>query len=295
MATPETFTISARDGYPLSALHLPAHGNPRGAIVFGSGTGFKKEFYLKFSTYLAQQGYGVLLFDYRGVAGSAPAKLKGFYARQFQWGQEDLGAAWDWMIQQYPTVPHIHMGHSMGGMISGMYDQPEKLHGYIFIASGSPNWRFITWPSRIMVWLLFHVMGPLSTRIMGYFPSPWFGLGQPLPAEVGLDWGRWSKSKTFLNKFFGKEIPVNHYEKVTAPIHAFLIEDDKLATVRGREQLLELFSQAPKKRHLIDQNMAQGRKVGHHGLFSSKHQESLWPIFTQTLEEIITTQKSPSL
>ena len=58
--------ITATDGYRLSALFGTANGKRVGQIIISSATGIRKEFYINFSTYLIQNGYDVLLYDYRG-------------------------------------------------------------------------------------------------------------------------------------------------------------------------------------------------------------------------------------
>ena len=291
MKEPLEIALAARDNYPLSALLLSPETEPKAAIVLASGTGIVKEFYLHFSHFLAENGYAVLLFDYRGVGKSAPPSLKGFYARQAQWGELDLSAAWDWMTEKYPSISHFHMGHSMGGMIAGLYDQPEKIQGYLIIASGSPNWRFIKGFKGIQTWLLFHVFVPVLTRLMGYFPSSWFGLGVNLPSEIARDWSRWSRSKDFIKPFFGKSISANHYPSVQAPIHTYLIEDDELATIKGRNQLMDLYQNAPKTHHELTLEMSQQKTIGHLGLFSRKHKETLWPILLNRLNNLILPSK----
>jgi predicted alpha/beta hydrolase len=55
--TSQPITIPAAiDGYPLAALLLEPATPPRGVVQVHSGTGYKKEFYVKLATYLADQG-----------------------------------------------------------------------------------------------------------------------------------------------------------------------------------------------------------------------------------------------
>lgn len=104
---PQLVTIPAAiDGYPLAALLLEPASLPQGVVQVHSGTGYKKEFYLKLATYLAEQGWAVVLFDYRGIGGSRPASgLKGFEAYMRWWGQRDMTGVLDWVATAFRSCP----------------------------------------------------------------------------------------------------------------------------------------------------------------------------------------------
>ena len=90
-------TISARDGYALGATVFAPQGHPRGAVLINSATAVPRKIYRGFATYLAQHGFAVLTYDYRGTAGSRPASLRGFHVRMRDWATLDAAAAIDHM------------------------------------------------------------------------------------------------------------------------------------------------------------------------------------------------------
>ena len=85
-------TIAARDGYALGATVFAPHDAPRGAVLINSATAVPRKIYRGFATYLAQQGFTVLTYDYRGTAGSRPPSLRGFKVRMRDWAALDVAA-----------------------------------------------------------------------------------------------------------------------------------------------------------------------------------------------------------
>ncbi len=76
--------LAARDGVKLAAsLFEPAAPNG-GAVLLNSGTGIPRQFYAAFARHLAERGFVVLTYDYRGLGGSdKPRDARG--DRPFVW------------------------------------------------------------------------------------------------------------------------------------------------------------------------------------------------------------------
>ena len=73
--------LTARDGYRLGAtLFRPAASNGR-AVMIMAATGVPQEYYAKFAAFLAERGFTVLTFDYRGIGRSRHAPLRSIKAR----------------------------------------------------------------------------------------------------------------------------------------------------------------------------------------------------------------------
>ena len=85
-------TIVARDGYALAAtVYEPER--PWRATLLSSATAVPRKIYRAFATFLAENGFAVLTYDYRGIGGSRPKSLKGFEARMRDWASLDVSAA----------------------------------------------------------------------------------------------------------------------------------------------------------------------------------------------------------
>ena len=74
---PEPVTLRAADGYELRG-HVWRHrgGGPvRPVTVVNCATSVRCDYYFRFAAWLFAQGRDVLVYDYRGIGGSRPARL----------------------------------------------------------------------------------------------------------------------------------------------------------------------------------------------------------------------------
>ena len=106
--TTKTVSISATDGFDLAAIVLEPIGEAKATIQIHSGTGIKKEFYLKFAKFWAEQGFVAVVFDYRGIGASRPASLRGFKANTRDWGERDMPGVLNWLHWHYPHLKKFH-------------------------------------------------------------------------------------------------------------------------------------------------------------------------------------------
>src|SRR5687768_15429219 len=97
----ERIEITCADGLRLQGHFLPARGGTPGLpVLLCPATGVRQHFYLRFATWLAQQGHDVLVFDYRGIGLSLHGPLRASKARLQDWGQLDQVAALDWLLHR---------------------------------------------------------------------------------------------------------------------------------------------------------------------------------------------------
>src|SRR5436853_203498 len=133
----EPFEIQARDGHRLGAtLFRPAAGNGR-ALQINAAAGVKQEYYGKFAAYLAERGFSVLTFDYRGIGRSGSFRLKN--ARMRDWAELDAAAALDFLAQTKSKLMAI--GHSFGGQSFALIPGAERLAAALAVGSQSGYWR----------------------------------------------------------------------------------------------------------------------------------------------------------
>jgi alpha-beta hydrolase superfamily lysophospholipase len=110
-------TLSADDGTQLSAWWLPAVGKPKGTVVFLHGNAENISTHIGSVYWLPEQGYQVLLLDYRGFGRSqgVPELPEVF---------DDIRAGFTWLKTQ-PDVASLpvfllaqSLGASMGGYVA---------------------------------------------------------------------------------------------------------------------------------------------------------------------------------
>ncbi len=69
----QPLSLRCADGRELVA-HWFAAAAPRAALLMNPATGFPQTFYFRLASYCASRGYHTLIYDYRGMGASAPAR-----------------------------------------------------------------------------------------------------------------------------------------------------------------------------------------------------------------------------
>ena len=73
----ETLTITCSDHYSLNGRFYAAQGTQQALpVLICPATGITQQFYHHFASWLAEQGYAVLVFDFRGIGESLHEPLK---------------------------------------------------------------------------------------------------------------------------------------------------------------------------------------------------------------------------
>jgi len=281
--TVQQLHIPARDGYPLAATLLEPAGPPKGVIQFQGGTGVLKEFYTKFTNWLAGQGYVVVRFDYRGIGGSRPASLRGFPARLQDWPQLDWAGVLDWLSGCYPDLPIYLVGHSIGTQLAGLLPNYDRLQKIVAITSSTGTYYQQPFPHNLIRWFLWYGLMPVLTATTGYGALKRLGLMEDLPKDVLLQWGRWCKHEAYFGVDFGKSITEQYFDRITVPFLSLEMADDNIATPATVQGLLRYYRNAAIQRQLIQPAEAGVRELGHFGFFRSKFQDTLWPRVTNFL------------
>ena len=93
-AEPPVHRLTAADGRRLGARWFEPAGQPARAVaVVNAATGVPQRFYRHFAQWLAQRGYAVLTYDYRGIGESRQGPLRAEPARMRDWALLDMPAA----------------------------------------------------------------------------------------------------------------------------------------------------------------------------------------------------------
>lgn len=279
----EQFRLSTRDDRSLSATYL-AGDEVKAALQINAATGTKKEFYLHFARYLVQQGYAVLLFDYRGIGASAPGRLQGFRANLRDWAQQDMNSAFDWLSQKHPHLPLYILGHSMGGQLIGLMDKAPRADGIILAGSSFGYWPLLPFPSDIFYFLIWYLLQPLMTRLYGYLPASRIGIGEDIPAGVASEFRQWCTSPGYVSDFFGRSIRRSFYDEIRVPLLSLVPTDDNIAGKKSVPPLLRLYRNADIEEKWISPAQIGHKKIGHFGIFSRRFQPTIWPLMVDFLE-----------
>jgi len=269
--------ILALDQTPLAGtLYRPGSATPTLpiSVIIGSATGVRRHFYDAYARYLAENGFSVVTFDYRGVGDSCPENLRGYKACARQWG-EDFEAVIDWTARHYPQNELAAVGHSIGGILLGTTRNVNLIGRIVLVGSQSGYWRLYKMPQKQAWALLWYVGAPVLTRLFGYFPARMLGFGENLPAGVIGEFGRWCRNPSYIvgcDQGAVKE----RFSQLRGPVLAYSVDDDTTAPLQTVEALLKWISNAPiKHRHVSPADVGR-KKLGHFGFFRRDMCDSLW-------------------
>lgn len=269
-------TITAADGFALSGTYyLPAEDGANGdAVLIASATGVKRAYYHKFSRFLAEQGYRVLVFDYRGIGGSRPRSLRGFDARMHQWGTLDIPAAQAWLEADAAPTRLLYVGHSVGGQLLSLVPDNRRFDRILLVCSQLGDFRL--WPLRLRIGglLLWHLIFPISVAVTGRLPGWVFG-SEPLPPGVAWEWRKWILSKDYLIAHIPEAR--DGFARIEAPALFVAFSDDvKLGPIKAVRALRAVYANSPSVERYLSPSDVGAREVGHFGYFRSRFADPLW-------------------
>lgn len=282
-----TQPFTASDGYPLiGTLYTPEHGI-KANIVLCSATGVPQAFYRRFAEYATQFGYQVLTFDYRGVAQSAPKRLKSFKMSYLDWGTLDLAAAIDFLAQD--PIPLFMIGHSYGGQALGLAPNHAKVTAMYCFGTGAGWHGYMPFKEKMKVQVIWNIIFPPMVAVTGYLPWSKLNMGADLPIGVYQQWRKWCKNPTYFFADPEQHALIAQYAQVKTPIYAVSALDDDWALPNSRHAFMQHYRQAPMQFINISASDYGLKEIGHMGYFR-KGAEKIWDEILQAFHDFITTK-----
>ncbi|MEP7329750.1 MAG: alpha/beta fold hydrolase [Betaproteobacteria bacterium] len=288
MSAATSVTFTATDGSVLAGtLYQPAAGKPpSAAVLINAGAGIPATYYGRFATWLAAAGIPVLTYDYRGIGRSRPASMRGFNASVEDWGSKDCAAALATLRLYVADTPLIVLGHSVGCFATGFMQDPADVAALVFVAPHTGYYGDYAPRQRPWMWLAWHAMMPVATRMVGYFPGRRFGLPDDLPRGVALEWARRRHPDFWWNLRHADGTPdVERHAVLRQRFAAFRvaglsvrIADDAFATAAGEARIQGLFASVHFDHIVVEPNANKLGAIGHFGFFRSASRDALWPI-----------------
>ena len=268
------------DGARLALRHYatPTESDAAGTtVVINSAMGVHQKFYEEFAEFLASRGISVVTYDYRGIGDSRHGPVSRMENDLADWGRIDQEAIIQWSRKLAPANRIVLLGHSVGGQIMGLAPSAAEADALVLIASQSGYWGHWRGFMRLQVFLLWHVFIPMLTRLLGYFPSHWFGIGDPLPPRVARQWARWARDPDYLH---GKHAPAGaeRYAGISRPLLAVWVADDRFATRASSKALVERYSSAIVDFREIHPHEHGRERIGHFAIFREAVSRPIWPM-----------------
>jgi predicted alpha/beta hydrolase len=270
----EDVRIPARDGYALAATTFEPPSPAATWVLVNSATAVRRAYYAKFARFLAAQGFAVVTYDYRGIGGSRPNRLRRFEARMRDWAQQDAAGVMDWIDVRH-SGRLVAVGHSFGGQALGLLPRAERLAGALIVGSQSGYWRhWPGWRAGAIVALWYAVIPGLSAAC-GYYPASVLRMGEDMPAGVAQEWARWGRRPGYVTDADGGALRAG-YARVAFPIRAYSFSDDTFAPPRAVAALLSFYAGASIERRALTPGDLGVKAVGHWGFFRERFREPLW-------------------
>ena len=277
-------TITASDGYQLGAMIAKPIEESSQTIIISSATGIKKEFYINFAQFLVNNGYNVLIFDYRGIGESAPDDLKLSDAFMHDWGILDMNAALNYMVEVQNLTNIVWIGHSVGGQLVGFLEKREHIKHIISISAALGYWGYFPFPMKAVVWTLWYVISPVLTKLYGYGTLKKVGWGENLSKNTFLEWRGWCMNKDYYGKFLQEKLHTDKFYDFTVPITAVYLSDDYIANDITAPLMSKFYPNSTFDVLKLQVKRYTSHKVGHSGIFKKKFKNSLWPVLVDIVE-----------
>jgi predicted alpha/beta hydrolase len=280
----KSITIMAADGYKLAAMFGVPVSASAGTIIISSAVAVRKEFYISFANYLIQNGYNVLVYDYRGVGGSAPASLRSSKAYMHEWGIFDMNAALNYIVDEKGFTNIIWLGHSIGAQLVGCLEKKQHLQKVIAVNAALGYWGYFPFPMRAVVWALWYIISPVLVNIYGYGTMKKVKWGEDLPRNVLMEWRDWCMSKHYYRVFLKDYFNADKFYDFKRPLTFVYTSDDYIANDKTVTLMTRFFPNAPQEIRKLSVTEFTTYKVGHTGIFRKKFQNNLWVELLKIIE-----------
>lgn len=275
----ESFQVACPDGVTLKGMLL-LPDKAKAVVQFNGGTATKKEFYLPFLSYLAENGYICCLWDYRGSGESRPESLRDCEYTYRDYGIKDMPAIKAYLTKRFPDKPFLFFGHSAGGQQIGFMDALDDVKGMVNVAVSTGYIPNMPLHYKLQTLYFFHVFTPISILLTGYLKAKKFGIMEDLPRNVVNEWKDWCSKKDYLfdEAFLGKTVPVGNFHQFTFPIHTFWTIDDTISNEKNTTNFWKhIKSSEPITFTKLVPSSLGLKSIGHFGFFKRNMKNLLWP------------------
>lgn len=276
MSVRHTVELTCPDGIRLAGHVWEAEGASVGSVIVNPATGVLARYYHRYASFLSEQGFDVLTYDYRGIGGSRPDRLRGCGYRWRDWGEFDFEAALRTILTLNPDRPLHVVGHSIGGFLPGLAESAPKIDRLIAVGAQYAYWPDYARHRRMGLFLKWHVAMPAITGIWGYFPGRALGLLEDLPAGVANEWSfRRSRMELSYPRNRRKEV-LRRFGAVRASILSVAAVDDEYATASAVRRGLQYYRNASKTVVRLNAGDVPSGPTGHFGFFHASHERGFW-------------------
>lgn len=271
-------------GAPISVKIFEPEKSHGKLLLINSATGVKQQLYFGFAKYLAENGFTVITYDYRGIGESKPADIKNFEASMRIWGAQDFRTVTEYVAVHYKNHQKYLLGHSVGALILGMNPDATMFDKFVFVATQDAYFRNLNFRIAMLGLFGFGLLLPMLTATLGYFPAQWFGLGESLPKGVALDWRTLVIHRKSTGRLFAKS-DGDYSDDLHQKTLVVYAEDDTWVTMKGMERLMNKgYPNLKKQYRKIRVSESPEKEIGHVNFFRSYNRD-LWSIVLEAFSK----------
>jgi predicted alpha/beta hydrolase len=279
----KTFSVQTPDNYTLTASVFEPKTSNGQAILINAAMAVPQRYYLDFATYLAENGFFVYTYDYRGTGLSREGSLKGFEATMTTWATSDYPTMFHFISKQHPEAKISVVGHSFGGNCLGQNAVSQQLDKIVLVGSQHGYFGLFWTNKKPLLFFLWYILMPFLTKTYGYFPSKLIGMGEELPKGVALQWARICRNPHWFFAYLSSD--ENLYANIKAKMLVISIEDDWYAPKKAVDKLLnDGYKNAQIDRKHILPAEVPAKAIGHFGFFRNKFKDNLWKMVLEYLK-----------
>lgn len=285
LETSQSVEILCADGVVLGGNFWRPAGEPEAVVVINAATGVLARYYHRYARWLADEGFAVLTYDYRGIGASRPSDIRNCGYRWQDWGERDFPAAAALAQRVAPGVRLQVVGHSFGGFIPGMSAAGADVERMLTVGAQYACWRDYQASARARLFLKWHVAMPFLSMIFGFFPGRYLEWLEDLPKGIALQWAAVGRSWESRIAPHERARLFQRFGAVRAPILAIVLSDDELATAAAVDRSLAYYGGSTRTRTVIRPSDFDQLSIGHFGFFHDRNRAGLWPVTTRWLRD----------
>lgn len=271
--TLEPLVFAAADGRMLAGELVHPLTEPRAALVLHGATAVPRRYYVPFAKFLAAHGILTLIYDYRGVGGSALARAKDDGATMSDWLALDAPAAVRVLVARAPELPLLAIGHSFGGQIAAALEGVPAPRAIATMGAQRGYWAAFPLHERPLVFAKLYGLLPGVTSLVGYLPGS-VGLGVDMPSGIVREWAGWCRRPDY---YLGDHPEVGaRLASFRGRLFAMSVTDDDFAPLANVTWLLDRHERAAIEHVRFSPRDVGAKAFGHFGFFRAAYAGSVW-------------------
>lgn len=245
-------------------------------MIINPATGVLARYYHRYAAFLAEHGFTVLTYDYRGIGLSRDGSLRGKRYSWRDWGERDLDAVIRFAEAQALTKPLAVVAHSIGGVLIGYAPNANRIDRILTVGAQYAYWRDYRPDDRLRLLWRWHVVMPILAMLCGYFPGRRLGWLEDLPAPIAREWALRRARLEASQPIDDRDAILGRFAAVRAPILACSMTDDPFGTLAALTRALAYFSGAARHVAMLEPARFGEAAIGHFAPFHDRFRETLW-------------------